>query len=75
MRYALSLKPLLKAIWITNKSHEVTTIIKVTNCGKKASIDEFYLDLTGMDKFFGCYNWTTELASKISHSGLSVLHQ
>ena len=24
---------------------------------EKASIDEFYLDLTGMDKYFGCYKW------------------
>ena len=23
---------------------------------EKASIDEFYIDLTGMDKFFGCRN-------------------
>ena len=25
---------------------------------EKASIDEFYLDLTGMDKFFGCLQFT-----------------
>ncbi len=30
---------------------------------EKSSIDEFYLDLTGMDKFFGCY----KLASHIRH--------
>lgn len=28
---------------------------------EKASIDEFYLDLTGMDRFFGTYKWATEL--------------
>ncbi len=32
---------------------------------EKSSIDEFYLDLTGMDRFFGCYKWSTELRSKI----------
>jgi DNA polymerase-4 len=32
---------------------------------EKSSIDEFYLDLSGMDKFFGCYKWSTELRQKI----------
>ncbi|HTA84407.1 MAG TPA: DNA polymerase IV [Bacteroidia bacterium] len=32
---------------------------------EKASIDEFYMDLTGMDKFFGCYQVATELRQKI----------
>ena len=32
---------------------------------EKSSIDEFYLDLTGMDRFFGCYKWSTELREKI----------
>jgi len=32
---------------------------------EKSSIDEFYLDLTGMDRFFGCYKWSTELRSRI----------
>lgn len=32
---------------------------------EKSSIDEFYLDLTGMDKFFGCWKWATELRQKI----------
>lgn len=32
---------------------------------EKASIDEFYIDLTGMDKFFGCKLFTTELAQTI----------
>jgi DNA polymerase-4 len=32
---------------------------------EKASIDEFYLDLTGMDRFFGTYNWATELRDTI----------
>lgn len=79
IKYALRLCPQAAVIkgdmeYYSNKSHEVTTIIKeVAPIMEKASIDEFYLDLTGMDKFFGCYNWTTELASKISHeSGLPI---
>jgi len=32
---------------------------------EKSSIDEFYLDLTGMDRFFGCYKWSVELRQKI----------
>jgi DNA polymerase IV len=33
---------------------------------EKASIDEFYLDLTGMDKLFGCYKFTNELVQTIA---------
>ncbi|MCX6352589.1 MAG: DNA polymerase IV [Bacteroidetes bacterium] len=32
---------------------------------EKTSIDEFYIDLTGMDKFFGCYKLATEVRQKI----------
>ncbi len=32
---------------------------------EKRSIDEFYLDLTGLEKFFGCYKWSQELRNKI----------
>ena len=32
---------------------------------EKASIDEFYVDLTGMDKFFGCKKFTDELKKKV----------
>ena len=32
---------------------------------QKASIDEFYLDLTGMDKFFDPFKWTIELRQEI----------
>jgi len=40
---------------------------------EKASIDEFYLDLTGMDKFFGCFQFTEELKRKVNkESGLPV---
>lgn len=40
---------------------------------EKSSIDEFYLDLSGMDKFFGCYKWATELRKKIQkETGLPI---
>lgn len=40
---------------------------------EKASIDEFYLDISGMDKFFGCMKWTTELRQFIiKESGLPI---
>lgn len=40
---------------------------------EKSSIDEFYLDLSGMDKFFGCYKWATELRQKIQkETGLPI---
>jgi len=40
---------------------------------EKASVDEHYLDLTGMDRFFGCYKWTHELRQRIiRHTGLPV---
>ena len=32
---------------------------------EKTSIDEFYIDVSGMDKFFGCYKWAKELREKI----------
>lgn len=32
---------------------------------EKASIDEFYLDLTGMDKFFDVFQWTIDLRQEI----------
>jgi DNA polymerase-4 len=40
---------------------------------EKASIDEFYLDLTGMDKFFDPYQWTIKLADRITkETGLPI---
>ncbi len=32
---------------------------------EKASIDEHYLDISGMDRFFGCLQWTRELREQI----------
>lgn len=40
---------------------------------EKASIDEFYLDLTGMDRYFGAWKWSKELRNKIiRESGLPI---
>tara|TARA_R110002012_G_scaffold268206_2_gene452105 strand:- start:6 stop:1154 length:1149 start_codon:yes stop_codon:yes gene_type:complete len=40
---------------------------------EKASIDEFYIDMTGMDRFFGCGKFTSELKQKIyRESGLPI---
>ncbi len=40
---------------------------------EKASIDEFYLDLTGMDKFFNPLQWTTDLRNEImTTTGLPI---
>lgn len=55
-------------------SHTVTQIIEeMSPVVEKASIDEFYLDISGMDKFFGCYKWSSELSQKITkETGLPI---
>ncbi len=40
---------------------------------EKASIDEHYLDITGMDRFFGSYKWAGELKQTIiNETGLPI---
>ncbi|WP_103864849.1 DNA polymerase IV [Aquimarina sp. I32.4] len=40
---------------------------------EKSSIDEFYADLSGMDKFFGAYKYSLELRQKvITETGLPI---
>jgi DNA polymerase IV len=55
-------------------SHLVTQIIEEkVPVMEKASIDEFYIDLSGMDRFFGCYQYTKELVKSITeNSGLPI---
>ncbi len=55
-------------------SNLVTDIIKETvPLYEKTSVDEFYLDLTGMDRFFGCQQLASELRAKIiRESGLPI---
>jgi DNA polymerase IV len=52
----------------------VTDIVRDTvPLFEKSSIDEFYVDLTGMDKYHGCQQFTAELKQKvIRESGLPV---
>jgi DNA polymerase-4 len=55
-------------------SHIITDIIRErVPLYEKTSIDEFYIDLTGMDKFFGCFKYATELRSVImKETGLPI---
>ena len=55
-------------------SDEVTEIIKEqVPLFEKASIDEFYADLSGMDRFFGAYRYATELRRRIiRETGLPI---
>jgi len=40
---------------------------------EKASIDEHYLDISGMDRFFGCMLWSQELRERIiNETGLPI---
>lgn len=58
----------------TNFSKDVTDIIKESvPLYEKTSIDEFYIDLTGMDKFFGCHKLASELRQRIiKETGLPI---
>ncbi len=55
-------------------SHLVTNIIEDSApMFEKSSIDEFYVDASGMDKFFGAFKWAVELQKKIiKESGLPI---
>ena len=55
-------------------SDVVTEIIKEhVPIFEKSSIDEFYADLSGMDRFFGCYKYATEMRQKIiRETGLPI---
>lgn len=79
MKMALKLCPDAKVIkgdmeLYSQKSQEVTEIIREkVPVLEKASVDEFYLDLSGMDKFFGCYKWTCEIADSVrKNTGLPI---
>lgn len=55
-------------------SNMVTEIIdEKSPLYEKASIDEHYIDLTGMERFFGSLKWAGELrASIMDHTGLPI---
>ena len=52
----------------------ITDIIKSDSpVFEKSSIDEFYIDTSGMDRFYGTYQWSKELRTKIiKESGLPI---
>ena len=58
----------------TKYSHMVTDIIKEeVPLYEKTSIDEFYMDLSGMDRFFGCFKLASEIRRKIiRETGLPI---
>ena len=69
------------AIWIrgdfenyTKLSNDVTEIMEDRlPILEKASIDEFYADFTGMDKYFGSFKYATELREYIKkETGLTI---
>ncbi|KAB5487043.1 DNA polymerase IV [Flagellimonas taeanensis] len=55
-------------------SDNVTEIIKESvPVFEKASVDEFYADLSGMDRFFGCYKYASEIRQRIlRETGLPI---
>jgi len=71
MKRALSLCP--QAIVVNGNmelyskySHMVTEIIsEASPLYEKASIDEHYIDITGMDRFYGSFKWAHELRMRI----------
>lgn len=79
IKMALRLCPEAKVIkgdmdMYSKLSHTVTEIIEErAPVVEKASIDEHYLDVSGMDKFFGSYRWTEELTRRITQeTGLPI---
>ena len=69
------------AIWLRGDmdkysrfSHQVTDVIEdAAPVVEKASVDEHYLDISGMDRFFGSYKWTHELRQRImNETGLPI---
>ncbi len=79
MKMALRLCPQAKIVkgdmeLYSNQSKIVTEIIsEQAPVIEKASVDEFYLDISGMDKFFGSYKWTNELSQRITkETGLPI---
>ena len=58
----------------TQYSDAVTSLVMAeAPVVEKASIDEFYLDMTGMERFFGTYQFATNLRQKIhKETGLQM---
>ncbi|HYW96967.1 MAG TPA: hypothetical protein VE870_15330 [Bacteroidales bacterium] len=58
----------------TRYSRMVTEVIaEQAPVYEKASVDEHYIDISGMDRFFGCQKWTDELRNRIiKETGLPI---
>jgi Nucleotidyltransferase/DNA polymerase involved in DNA repair len=58
----------------SNYSNIVTEIIAERSpLYEKSSVDEHYIDITGMDRFYGCYQWSHELRQQIiKETGLPI---
>jgi DNA polymerase-4 len=70
-----------QAIFLKGSYHEYSTYSRMVTqiiadavpVYEKASIDEFYVDMTGMDRFFGVRQYTRELREKIiRETGLPI---
>jgi DNA polymerase-4 len=79
MKLALRLCPDAKVIrgdmeMYSRLSHAVTQVLEEkAPVVEKASIDEHYMDISGIDRFFGAYKWTQELMSTVTaETGLPV---
>lgn len=79
IKMALRLCPEAKVIkgdmeYYSKMSHLVTEVIQEkAPVLEKASIDEFYLDLSGMDQFFGCFQWTNKIVDAVTkNTGLPI---
>ncbi|MFD0941292.1 DNA polymerase IV [Pedobacter boryungensis] len=55
-------------------SHQITELLQEkVPLLEKASIDEHYIDMTGMDRFFGCMKFAQELRQSVLHQiGLPI---
>ncbi|RYE59293.1 MAG: DNA polymerase IV [Sphingobacteriales bacterium] len=55
-------------------SHQITELLQEkVPLLEKASIDEHYIDMTGMDRFFGCMKFAHELRAHVLHQiGLPI---
>jgi DNA polymerase-4 len=58
----------------SKNSHEVTEIVAdASPLFEKSSIDEFFIDASGMDRYVGAFKWAVELRKKIIHeTGLDI---
>jgi DNA polymerase-4 len=81
MYLALQLCPEAKVISgdmeaYSQASHDVTQIIEENSpTFEKSSIDEFYIDASGMDRYYGAFKWAVELRHRIlkeSHLPISL---